>query len=325
MFDIITFGSASQDVYLESKNFLPLKGKNFKSGKGICFNFGSKIELEKAMFFSGGGGTNTAATFANLGLKTAYCGMVGNDCFGDVIINELKAMNIDISLVQRTKAQKTNISFILNYPGADKSIMVYRGASDILQENNIPWAKLKNTKWFYLAPFSGKLAGLTGKLIDYAKANKIKVAFNPGYKQLVSLNRKCFLKKVDILIINKEEASLITKLSYNKEIEIFKKMDKFVPGICVMTKGKDGAVVSDGEYIYSAKSMSKKVVDTTGAGDSFGSGFVSGIAKTNDIVFSIQLGMANSAANLAKFGAKDGLLKLRQKFEKVEVTKNALC
>ena len=65
MYDIITFGSASQDVFLKSKKFLPVLGKIFATGKGICLPLGSKIEIGDIFFTSGGGGTNTAATFAN--------------------------------------------------------------------------------------------------------------------------------------------------------------------------------------------------------------------------------------------------------------------
>jgi sugar/nucleoside kinase (ribokinase family) len=323
MHDIITFGSATQDIYLESKKFFPITDKKFGEGKSLCFNFGSKIELENAMFFSGGGGTNTAATFAKQGLRVSYCGMLGDDCFGQSIINELNGLKIGTSLIQKKKAEKTNISLVLNYPGQDKTILIYRGASDKLEANNIPWGKIKDTKWFYLAPFSGNLAGLTEKLVNFAKENKIKVAFNPGYNQLILPNLKNILKKIDILILNKKEASLVAKIPYSKEKEIFKKMDEFIPGICIMTKGKEGVTVSDGKFLYRADSISKKVIDTTGAGDSFGSGFVSGFIKTNDIVYAIQLGMANSAANLEKFGAKDGLLRKSEKFKKVNVLKES--
>ena len=69
-----------------------------------------------------------------------------------------------------------------------------------------------------------------------------------------------------------------------------------------MTKGGEGVVVSDGEYLYSAlPNPERKIVDTTGAGDSFASGFLSGYIRFNkDIVKSIQLGLANSEGNLAE-------------------------
>jgi sugar/nucleoside kinase (ribokinase family) len=320
MYDVITFGSASKDIYLKSKSFFKIADEKFKDGKGICFNFGSKIELEDVIFFSGGGGTNTAATFSKQGLRTAYCGAVGDDWIGKSVIKELEDLKIG-NFVTIIKKNKTNVSLILSYPGQDKTILVFRGASDNLNAKDIPWGKIKNTKWFYLAPFSGKLAASTEKLIDFARENKIKVAFNPGYSQLTlpAINR--ILGKTDVLILNREEASLITKISYEKEKEIFRKLDDVVSGICIMTKGKDGVVVSDGKYLYKAKSLAEKITDSTGAGDSFGSGFVSEFIKTGDVVSSIQMGIANSASNIAKTGAKEGLLKKGEKFKKIKVVK----
>jgi len=339
MFDVITFGSATQDIYLKSKKFRPVSGKNFITGQGVCLTLGSKIGIEDISFFSGGGGTNAAATFAKQGFKVAYCGMIGSDCFGNSIIEELEKLKIDTGFVRKTDKKPTNLSFFLAYPGEDRTILVYRGASDILSKKDIPWSKIKNTRWFYLAPFSGQLANLTEDLVNFAKKNKIKVALNPGYNQLTlppkTLER--ILSQVDVLILNKEEASLLAKIPYQKETEIFRKIDKLCPGIAIMTKGKEGVVVSDGKHLHRAKSLGLKGVDGTGAGDAFGSGFVSGIIQkvkedkssfppsaspsANNITFAIQLAMANSSFAITKWGAKEGLLAKNQKWRKVKVTK----
>jgi sugar/nucleoside kinase (ribokinase family) len=319
--DIITFGAATQDIYLVSKKFLHLQSKDFINGKGICFNFASKIEIEDVFFSSGGGGTNTAATFSKQGFKVAFCGKIGKDCFANLILNELKELGIGTDFVLKTAEKSTNISIIFSYPGKEKTILAYRGASDILEKKDIPWSKIKYAKWFYLAPFSGKLTNLTEDLVNFARKNHIKVAINPGYSQLTlpkaALER--ILKKIDVLILNQQEASLLTKIPYQKEKEIFRKLDRSVSGICIMTKGKYGAAVSDGKYIYKASALNMKNVDTTGAGDSFGSGFVCGLMKENNIPYAIQLGMANSGFNLCKLGAKQGLLKKNQPFVKVKV------
>lgn len=323
MFDVITFGSATQDIYLQSKKFLPVSGKNFTTGKGICLPLGSKIEVENVFLTSGGGGTNAAATFANQGFKVAYCGSVGQDNFGDLIVEELKKINVNTDFIVKTKAKPTNIAVILMQPRRDRTILVYRGASDVLEKADIPWPRLKETRWFYLAPFSGKLTSLTERLVSFAKDNGIKVALNPGYRQL-TLPRPVLqriLKKIDILILNREEAALLSKIPYQKEKEVFKKIDELTPGIAIMTKGGEGVTVSDGMFLYRAKSLGLKLVDGTGAGDAFGSGFVAGMMQKNDIVHSIQLAMANSGYAITKLGAKEGLLKRGASWPKAGVQK----
>src|SRR4030042_2894362 len=107
MFDIITFGSASQDIFISSKKFLPRKGKIFTAGKGIFLDAGAKIEAENMFFTSGGGGTNTAATFVKQGFKVSYCGMVGKDCFGHLVMQELKKWKIETKFFKKTNKKPT--------------------------------------------------------------------------------------------------------------------------------------------------------------------------------------------------------------------------
>lgn len=332
MFDIITFGSATWDIFLRPKKFSVQEGpvlgwhivkdKKFITGKGICFNLGSKVNVEDIYFSSGGGGTNTAATFSKQGFKVAYCATVGDDISGSEIIEELRRLGIDVRFVFKTKLKPTNHSVILNSGSrTDRTILVYRGASELLGKKDIPWKKLK-AKWFYLAPLSGKLCKITEDIINFAYKNEIKIAFNPGNSQLSlpSKTLKRILKKVDILILNQEEASLLAKIPFLYEKEIFKKINKLCSGIVIMTKGSKGVVVSDGKHLYRAGILKIKVINRTGAGDSFGAGFVSGFIRTKgNIEKAIQLATANSNSCLTEWGAKKGLLKKNEKFKKIKV------
>ena len=346
MYDIITFGSAAQDIHVKSKLFKIMKDeKDFATGAGICLALGSKIDVEDIVFLSGGGGTNTAATCAKQGFRTAFCGAIGADISGLEIVRELKHLRIDTRFVLKKKEKHTNQSIIISNTGEDRTILVYRGASDVLSTKDIPWKKIKKTKWIYLAPLAGSLldspksadeGGCTPfeDIVNFAHENKIKIAVNPS-KQQLSLPEeklKSIFKKVDILFLNQEEASFLTKIAFEEENEIFKKIDEICPGVAVMTKGGEGVVVSNGKYLYSALPDSeRKIVDTTGAGDSFASGFLSDYMRYNgDIEKAIQLGLANSEANLAKVGAKTGLLEKDSKFVRAKVTKeecgkNNLC
>lgn len=329
MFDVITFGSAARDIHLKTKSFKILDdSKDFVTGKGICLPFGSKIDVDKISFTSGGGGTNVAATFALQGLKTAYCGAIGVDIAGLEIIRELRHYKIDTRFLVKRKEKHTNHSIVFSSGENDRTILVYRGASDLLCDNDIAWKKIKKTKWFYLAPLADTTCQMFARLVDFAKENNIKVACNPSKQQLalndVELER--IFAKIDVLFLNQEEASLLTKIDYEKENEIFKKLDELCPGVAVMTKGGDGVVASDGKYLYSAlPNPGRKIVDTTGAGDSFGSGFMSEFVRHNgNIEKAIQFGLANSEGNLSEVGAKTGLLAKNAKYTAVKVTKQ-LC
>jgi ribokinase len=313
MYDIITFGSATRDLFLKSKEFKAIKNKTFITGNGLCFNLGSKIYLDDLFFATGGGGTNTAATFAKHGFKVAYVGRVGNDTGGRTIIEELKNLGID-SFIGIDKKLKTAYSIVLS-TGKERTILVYKGACHNLEKKDIPFDRLK-AKWFYIAGLSGKSASEILPIIDFARKNRIKIALNPSGSQLaLGLNGlKNILSAVDVLLLNQEEGARLAGLPFNKEKEIFKKLsaqgrpasggDKIV----IMTKGPKGVVVSDGKNIYSAGVFKeKRYIDRTGAGDAFGSGFVSGLIR-NGIEEGIKLGTANGTAVVEELGAKNGLL-----------------
>ena len=321
MFDIITFGSAAWDVFMRPKKIKPVKSKKFVSKKGICFNLGSKVDIEYIYFSSGGGGTNTAATFALQGFKTAFVGSVGDDLTGRQIIEDLKSFRINVDFVQIEKTKPTNYSVVLKTKGVDRTILVYRGASEMLNERKIPYEKIKKSKWFYLATLPGKTAKITKDIVSFAKRNSIKVFLNPGNTQLSLPEKelKDIINKVDILLLNQEEASILTGIDYHKEKEIFKKIDDICPGIAIMTKGPGGVTLSDGKNLFSAPGVENHIVDNTGAGDAFGSGFLAGYIRKGNIEHATQLATANAMSCLTKLGAKGGLLRKGQKFRKVKI------
>lgn len=323
MFDVVTFGSATWDIFLDLKDFEVVEDKEFLTGEGLCFNFGSKVEVERADFFVGGGGTNSAVTFANQDLNVAYCGAVGKDFAAREIKEELQKRNIDTYL-QQVEAT-TNHSVILTPAGRERTILTYREAAEMLTEDKVDWDALQ-AKWFYLAPLSGELGAMTESIIKRASQRDIKVAFNPSSSQLefsdAKMNR--ILEKVDVLLLNQEEAAKLTGIFYEQEQEIFKEIDQRCPGIAIMTKGPEGVVASDGEYLYQGDPLPADIKDKTGAGDAFGSGFVTGLIRAEGLEYAIQLGIANATACLEEKGAKNGLLPAQEQFRKTKVEKSKL-
>lgn len=318
MFDIITFGSATRDMFVVSKNFQTLRSDDFATGKGLCVPSGSKIYAEDVIFTTGGGGTNTAATFALQGFKTAFVGKIGDDEGGRAIMEELKNLGINTGMVTKDQRLKTAYSIVLSSPGIERTILVYQGACHYLGKEEIDWQGLK-AKWFYISGLSGKSAQLFEPLVNFAYERGIKIAVNPGEAQLeMGIDRlQPLLNKIDIFILNKEEATKLTCLPYNEEREIFKRLDAWIKEIVVMTKGPEGVMVSDGRNIYKAGIPESPILDRTGAGDAFGSGFVAGYIqqlassapRPQAIEYAIVLGAANATSTVQQLGAKKGLLK----------------
>ncbi|MBI4837399.1 MAG: carbohydrate kinase family protein [Candidatus Portnoybacteria bacterium] len=344
MFDVVTFGSATRDIFVRSKDFKIIESPDFVTGKGLAVNAGSKVYVDELIFASGGGGTNTAATFVSQGLKVAYVGLVGNDSSGKEIVAELKKIGVICDFVKDTDKADTPVSIILSAPGkpaprpvrrsfneggslgegGERSILVYEGASHLLAPEDVPWSVIGESKWLYLSGLSGESSKVFAPIINFAEKNDIKMAVNPGHDQLTrDLNLlRSLLNKINILIVNQEEASIIAGIDYQKE-ELFKKLDELADGVVVMSKGPNGVAVSDGKTIYRAGIPESGYVDRTGSGDAFGSGFVSAIVRGENIESAIQLGTANATSVVQKIGAKNGILKKDEwgEWKRVEVEK----
>ncbi len=279
MYDVITIGTATRDAFLESPAFVLEKDKKFTTGQRLSMPAGSKIEIPKITFTTGGGSTNAATTFARQGLATACVASVGHDVSGEEVSLGLKSEGINTRFLIRTKKYPTAYSILL-LSGGERTILVYRGASEHLQARDIPLKKLQS-RWFYIFP--GGALGACKKALQYAKTHGIRTALNPSS---VMLKRgaayfKTILRFVDVLIMNREEASLITGIPYRNHAAIFKKIDEWMPCLAVLTDGPRGVMVSDGVNLYKAGVFKeRKLVDRTGAGDAFGSGFVAGLIQS---------------------------------------------
>lgn len=325
-FDVITIGSATRDAFIKSKDFHVDRDSHVLGGKGLVMPLGAKLEIPEIYFSTGGGATNAAVTFRRQGFHTACVALVGNDISGSTVIRELEREGIDTRFIRKEK-KPTAYSMLLEPSSGERTVLVYRGAAQDLGEKLIPWPRLE-TRWFYISSLAGNIR-LLEHIVTFARKNNIKIAYNPGGKELRNRAKLLpLLRHISVLIANREEAALITGRAYHNERAIFKKWDTMSRGINVMTDARKGVWVSDGRLLYRAGIYpEKKIVDRTGAGDAFGSGFTAGIlrhaakdegeigtASRKTIEYAIRLGSANATAKVEGLGAKYGLL-TRREFE----------
>jgi len=285
------------------------KNQNFTTGEALCIGLGSKIAINKLVFASGGGGTNAAVTFSRQGLKTACIGVIGDDLNGRDILEELKGEGIDVSHFQKHDDGFTAYSVILVHKSGERSILSYKGEGQFFKAGKLILDDVKSD-WLFLDSLGGVYEVLE-KSVRWAADNKVKIATNPGGKELAHGLEKLrpLLKHFSIFSINQEEAAQLTGIDYKNEREIFKFMDQLIDGIFLMTKGPDGVVASDGKNVYSAGIPDSPVVERTGAGDSFCSGFVVEYIRSGDIAQAIQFATANASSVVTEYGAKAGILK----------------
>jgi len=308
-FDIITIGSATRDIFMKSEQFKIVEDKSFATGQGECFALGSKIEVKEIVFTSGGGGTNAAVTFARQGLKTSCVGAIGDDFNGKDITDELNREGVSADHFQINKDGHTAYSVILVHESGERTILSYKGEGQNFDVKEIPFDKL-GASWLFLDSLGGHY-DLLETAVNWAVKNKVKLATDPGGKELDHGLEKLqpLLKHFSIVKMNQEEAAKLMGIDYKNEKEIFKAMDEVVDGIFLMSKGPDGVVASDGKNIYRAGIPNSPVVERTGAGDAFTSGFITEYIRSGDISKAIQFATANASSVVAQYGAKAGILK----------------
>jgi ribokinase len=162
-------------------------------------------------------------------------------------------------------------------------------------------------KCFYLTSLAGNLE-LAERIASQAVKCQALMAWNPGRGELAKglTKVKSVLSAVNILIVNREEAGLVTK---EKDLSgMFARLAS--PGLVVIiTDGENGAHAHHDGTTWFANTTGIKSVSRTGAGDSFGSGFVAGWFKTKDMTASLALAMLNAESVIQHVGAKTGILR----------------
>jgi len=277
--------------------------KEINGKKLICQPYGEKVEVTEKLVCPGGAGTNSAVSFSRLGLHSAIVARLGKDFFGRLIVDELEKEKVATNLLAQ-KDQETDSSVILIGPDGDRTILVYRGTTR-LEEKDVDWDKL-DAGWFYLSSLEGNL-DLVEKLITFSKEKAIKVAWNPGKRELDHKAKVLQLAgQVEVFNLNREEMEALIGLKVEDQ-GFWQKVASIAAKIILVTDGRNGAYLfQKGEPIFKP-SPKLTPVDETGAGDAFGSGFVSGLINNLSLDQSFELAMKNAAAVVQELGAEKGL------------------
>ena len=327
MSDIITIGSATMDVFVEcdDANVVSVRRKD-QSTDFMSYPYGAKLEITDFDSQVGGGGVNTAANFSNLGFSTGAIFKVGDDIYSQGLFDFFRDKKIDLSSVIQDKKDSTGFSIILTSFEGDRTVLAHRGANAHIKKSEINFDAIKKAKLLYIAPLNGDSNKVLDDLVKFAKENNTRVCFNAGSTGI----KKGFnyLKKIlelaDIVVMNKDEASMATcinlrqdtkDIKYSKEIihpdlkEMFYKLKVSEYQIIVITDGGHGAYAYDGNSFYYCPCFDGPVTSTLGAGDAFASTFCAAIAKWGiNIQKALLAASVNSAGVVSEFGATTGLL-----------------
>jgi sugar/nucleoside kinase (ribokinase family) len=301
---ILSIGAAVQDVFLShSDEFKPVTEN--PHDVFMKLELGAKADVNNINFTTGGGATNAAVTFARQGLGSQFMGTIAHDPAGRAVLEDLDKENVDTKHVSYTDKYNTGYSVLLLAPSGERTILTYRGASTHYDAKLFDLSE-SDADWIYVSSMAGSMEALD-KIFTQARQLGIKIMFNPGKGELSQPSKlKALLEDVDVLSLNREEMQTIVE---GEELEELARHALHYVSVAIVSDGPNGVVATDGKTMVRAGMYEDvKVIDRTGAGDAFGSGFLSQWADGGSLEDAIIFASANSTSVVTKIGAKPGIL-----------------
>ncbi|HEY8804341.1 MAG TPA: carbohydrate kinase [Clostridium sp.] len=275
----------------------------------ISTDYSDNFQCHSYVKHFGGSPANIAMNIKRLGANSTIAASIGKDGLGDFLKQHLEDNYIDTSYISRVDF---STSMVLVTKSKTTPIPIfYRGADYNLEYTPEIKVALKNCKIIHFScwPISLKTSRSTiEKVIIEARKNNILIGFDPNYHEMIWEKEhdgieyiKQLISKVDIVKPSEDDANRIFGEDTPEN-----QIDKFIKlgaKLVIMTLGSDGAIVSNGACKIAFDTLASEVVDTTGAGDAFWSGFYTAIIKGYTIKVALQLGFAVSAYKLKYVGA----------------------
>jgi fructokinase len=309
---ILGIGNAIVDVFVKvddaflSKNKLTkgsmklIEKTEFESLKG-------KIKIEKVE--AGGSVANTMAGISYLKGYPSFIGKVNSDEFGEIYRKSLEKINVNFPYIEKSENLSTGASIIFITPDSERTMCTYLGISSQLSASDMNEDHIKNHELIFLEGYlwdKGMSEAMFKHVINLAKKNNVKIAMSLSDIFCVSRHRNDFFKlllnDLNILIGNENEINeLMQKNNLLDSIEELKKINKLI----IVTRSENGSLAILNNEIINCESVKvEKILDLTGAGDLFASGFFKEYLDKSDIKKCLQAGSELAANIIQKIGAR---------------------
>ena len=312
-YDVIAIGNAIVDVIASCEDEL-IEELGLNRGGMTLVDTERATELYDAMGpareISGGSAANTLAGLASLGAQCAFIGQVADDQLGEVFAHDIRAAGIDFDTEAREGEPPTGRCLIFVTPDGERTMNTFLGASQFLPEAALTEEAIRSASILYLEGYlwdPEEPRGAMRRAISVARGAGRKVAFTASESFVIDRHGDDFRAlieegMIDILFVNEGELATLTgETDFEDGIAALK--DKLP--VLVATRGPNGAVaLAGGERAEVAAEPVAKVVDTTGAGDQFAAGFLSGHVKGEPLERCLRRGALAAAEVIAHYGPR---------------------
>ena len=270
-----------------------------------------KLALVDRMELHGGGcANNTGIGLAKIGIQTAVIGKVGNDGFGDFMVNSLRHNGVDCSGVVRDEETATSATMVMVHGDGERSFIHYIGANAALTEADVNFDVVKSSKILHVAGaflMPGIDGEPTARVLKKAREIGVTTALDTAWDskgQWMSVLGPC-LQYVDYAVPSIEEARMVT--GKHDPADVAKVlMDKGV-GTVALKMGDQGCYIRSKDIELSIPIYKVDAIDALGAGDAFAAGFLAGIVNGWDLERTGKFANATGAFCVTALGATTGI------------------
>ena len=290
-YKVVGIGNAIIDIlaYVDDEF---LKKNKIKKGVMNLISSDRSKELLKRIKVSkkvaGGSAANTIVGLSQLGLDTSYIGKVNNDLLGEFFINELNKNHVTFNNLNKIILNNlaTGHCIVLVTPDGERTMNTYLGITEFLTKDDVDIDILNNSEWIYLEGY--RYDGVDSQLafelaINETKTNGGKIALSLSDPFCVDRHRKKFLdiieNGIDLIFCNEKEL-----MSLTEESNLNSALKKCTEYSCevVCTLAEKGVMIKKEVSWINVPTDRVKIVDTTGAGDLFATGYLYGILNGHD-------------------------------------------
>ncbi len=308
--DVLAIGDVVTDAFIKLLDDQAWTYKDEHGNKVLAMPYGMKVPFDHAEVIEAvGNAANAAVSFAKLGLHAGLVANVGADSWGRDIINALHEKKVDSRFVHINHGKVSNYHYVLWYKD-ERTILIKH------EEYEYHWPRFRVNdipKWVYFSSVGKNALEYHDEVAEWLHEHpEVKLAFQPGTFQIeAGVERlKKLYERTEVLVLNREEAVIVTGGSYDDLHDLMNRMHGYGPKIVVITDGPDGAYASDGENRFKMPNYPDPgpPVERTGAGDSFASAFVAALAKGASMEAALLWAPINSMNVVQHVGAQAGLL-----------------
>jgi adenosine kinase len=311
-YDVLGIGNAIVDILARTDEaFLTQQGMA-KGGMSLI-DEARAAAIYKAMGpaveISGGSAANTIVGVADFGARGAFVGKVKSDQLGGVFSHDIRAAKVAFETKAASDGPATACSYILVTPDGERTMNTYLGAAQNLHPNDIDTAQIAAASITYLEgylwdPKDAKDAFVKASSAAHAAGRRVALTLSDAFcvgryrGEFLDLMRR---QVVDLVFANESELTSLYETGFDAALAQFRR--DVATG--VVTRSENGCVIvtKDGTEAVPAFPV-EKVVDTTGAGDLFASGFLFGLVRQFPMKKAAQLGALAAAEIIQHLGAR---------------------